>query len=703
MNVLTSKNQSSEGVAIATAKAFRWLWDDPDRADAEFWCERSTDKQRELRWAIRESRQVSCASANGQGKTHTIAKTLVEFILANCPAYAIATSASWDTLRQTLLPQFRQRASVARRYLHGFPIMAPSQTAWWPGGPNIKWAVLSISPKEPENAAGRHNDRVLAIVDEASGLNPKILTAIQGITTRPDDRLVLSGNPLEDSGVFYDSHNRNKGAWRGIVMDALESPNVIAGRMVFPGMSTREWVDERRSEWGEDSPEFQARVRGRFPVEGSMTIVTRRMIEDAMARYAPGLPRKGKLRMGVDPAYAQRGDMGVIVAVDDVCDRHLWSRRGSKAQEFEGMIKSAYRDWGVDEGWVDDGGLAGLGDRLVDDGLPIRGCTGGEKPFDEMNFANVKTECLFAVRSWLEAGGALSPDLGRALLDECGLQYKVLRSGKKQAESREEVIERIGHSIDYTSAFGLALRRKVGASVIKADSDLAACKYHDKPVLVPLASKPGEYGLWPYSLRMHDGAGIAGEIYRATWWDRRGDSASLIVHRAMDGVWTVTQAEMMAQSPGVSMESFAALIDRVARDGGGKPFDFAMDVYGGAHDAEDGEVFYGDLLRMYLERARKDDSQGALYHVPVKYISGMAGMDALLELVRGTKKALDSGTAGEMLVCWPDEVLEQIAEARYKPETKQAVGDVVNTELIGGGGALVRCLRMLLVSRAMMG
>ena len=702
MSVLTSKNLSRAGLAEQTAKAFAWLWADPDRADADFWQEKSTDRQRELRWAMRDARQTSCASANGQGKTHTIAKCLVEFILANYPAYGICTSASWTTLNQTLLPQFRHRVNRARELLAGVPLDAPSQREWWPMGQSAgRWAVLSISPSEPENAAGRHNDRVMVVVDEASGINPKILTAIQGITTRPADRLVLSGNPLEDSGSFYDSHNRNKSAWSCITMDAMESPNVIEGRMVFPGMSTREWVNDRREEWGEDSPEFQARVRGRFPVEGSMTIITRKMIEDAIARYSPDLQRKGRMRMGVDVAYAQRGDWGVWIAVDDVAARHWDAKRGLGSVAFEGMTKSHFREWGVDEGFVDDGGLAGLGDRLADEGIAIEGCMGGAKSFDEENFANVKTECLWRFREWLLAGGAIPPDLGAKLLDECGLQYKVLRSGKKQAETREEIIERVGHSIDYTSAFGLALRRRAGESVFDENDGVGHIQMGAQPLVVPVAGKSGLYGLRYEHLIRCDEAVSYGVMMRGCWWNRRGESGVVIVHRADDGTWTVPRAELVRE--GVGLRDFCEVAADLSKDVIGKFIEFDADVYSGVHDADRGEVFYGDILAQWLERS-KGGSAGTPIWVDPKYIEGMAGMDAIMELVKGTKLALGGGAAREMLCVWPSELVRQIGAMRYKPESRNKIqGEDASTDLIGGGGGLVRCLRLLLVSRLMKG
>ena len=55
----------------------------------------------------------------------------------------------------------------------------------------------------------------------------------------------------------------------------------IEGRTVIPGCVTREWVESRKREWGEDSPLFEGRVLGRFPTESDDTLIQLGWIENA--------------------------------------------------------------------------------------------------------------------------------------------------------------------------------------------------------------------------------------------------------------------------------------------------------------------------------------------------------------------------------------------------------------------------------------
>ena len=91
------------------------------------------------------------------------------------------------------------------------------------------------------------------MVDEAEGVSEEIYEAIEAIITSADPLLLLIGNPTTMEGAFRRAFFEHRSIYRNITISALDSPNVQAGRVVIPGLTTSEWVDERKQIWQEDS------------------------------------------------------------------------------------------------------------------------------------------------------------------------------------------------------------------------------------------------------------------------------------------------------------------------------------------------------------------------------------------------------------------------------------------------------------------
>ena len=63
---------------------------------------------------------------------------------------------------------------------------------------------------------------------------------------------------------------------------------------MIPGLAGREWIEEKREEWGEDSPLYLVRVKGEFAVAEDGKIFSIHAIAEAEKRWATtsesGLP-----------------------------------------------------------------------------------------------------------------------------------------------------------------------------------------------------------------------------------------------------------------------------------------------------------------------------------------------------------------------------------------------------------------------------
>lgn len=76
-------------------------------------------------------------------------------------------------------------------------------------GNEKRWFGVARTATKPENMQGFHEDNMLFIVDEASGVADPIMEAILGTLSGANNKLLLCGNPTRTSGTFYDSHTRD--------------------------------------------------------------------------------------------------------------------------------------------------------------------------------------------------------------------------------------------------------------------------------------------------------------------------------------------------------------------------------------------------------------------------------------------------------------------------------------------------------------
>lgn len=178
--------------------------------------------------------------------------------------------------------------------------------------------IVGFTAKEAEAVAGISGENLLYILDEASGIPQLIFDAIEG-NRAGGARLVMFSNPTRNEGEFYEAFHGKSAFYHGITVSSEETPNVLAGRKVVPGLATREWIDEKREEWGEDSPLYTVRVKGKHATNEQGKIFSVHAITEAEARW-DDTPEQGRLFVGVDPA-------GETEVADEIA---FASRRGMK-------------------------------------------------------------------------------------------------------------------------------------------------------------------------------------------------------------------------------------------------------------------------------------------------------------------------------------------------------------------------------------
>lgn len=151
-----------------------------------------------------------------------------------------------------------------------------------------KFMIQGVATDSADTTAGKirgqHADRRRIIGDEAQDISAAIFMAILNASSATDFLAILLTNPVEKESEFARWCEPAAG-WTSIVdsdlfwptkmlngmclhLDGLQSPNIKAGKTIFPFMLTQEYVDSIRAAKGEDSLEWWMYIRGFFPPDG---------------------------------------------------------------------------------------------------------------------------------------------------------------------------------------------------------------------------------------------------------------------------------------------------------------------------------------------------------------------------------------------------------------------------------------------------
>ncbi|MHB1955047.1 MAG: hypothetical protein ACYCOU_15020 [Sulfobacillus sp.] len=148
------------------------------------------------------------------------------------------------------------------------------------------WWAMGFSSNNPTAVQGLHEaENVFFVEDEAAGMDPDVIESFEGITASPNSRHLKIGNPADNKGPFYDAVEHGQGRWHVIHIDAEQTPNVLAGKVVVPGLVTREWVEDKRLKWGESHPQWITKVKGRFAKTAGEKVIPPRWAELAQDRW----------------------------------------------------------------------------------------------------------------------------------------------------------------------------------------------------------------------------------------------------------------------------------------------------------------------------------------------------------------------------------------------------------------------------------
>jgi hypothetical protein len=363
--------------------------------------------QRAINNALIEKRRVSVVSCNGSGKTKDASALIPYFLCCYPNSKIISVAPTWPQVTRYLWGGIREFFRTSKLELPGKPM-----TFKWELGPS--WWAIGQSTDREENFQGAHatdhDSPIVVIIDEASGVKPFAFDAIKGYLTTPNSYVLYIGNGNKSEGPFYESHRTGK-RWERFTISAMDVPEKFM---------SRDWIEEMREDWGEESMQWQVRVLGRFPTEGS---VDQLFPEWLLKKALDNKPAEhSEVHIGLDVAR-QGGDFNVLTATKG--DRMV----ACESWQSHDLMVTAKNTIELAEAWgltpelshrihVDATGLgAGVVDRMAEAGWGVDAVQFGSRPMNDhmhllgqAKFRNRKAELHWIAREKLVRGLTLVPE-----------------------------------------------------------------------------------------------------------------------------------------------------------------------------------------------------------------------------------------------------------------------------------------------------
>lgn len=180
-------------------------------------------------------REISVRSGNGIGKTTCVARLVLWFLYTDPRAVVVLTSPSANQAQDGMRLQLSARLSMSPKYIYDMYVMYsntirivrdPKSTEGLKGSKLNYCVNKQASPDKAESLKGIHSrGRIMAIIDESSGVHPVVFDSLAGIRTNDDYIFLTISNPNRTEGYFYDQHREGKSVQQ-LKFSSLDSPNV---------------------------------------------------------------------------------------------------------------------------------------------------------------------------------------------------------------------------------------------------------------------------------------------------------------------------------------------------------------------------------------------------------------------------------------------------------------------------------------------
>jgi hypothetical protein len=315
--------------------------------------------QRNVLLDLSANDRVSVRSGQGVGKTGVEAIAALWFLACFPFARVVATAPTKQQLNDILwaeIAKWQGKSAVLSE------ILTWTKTYIYIKGYEKRWFAVARTATKPENMQGFHEDNMLFIVDEASGVADPIMEAVLGTLSGDNNKLLMCGNPTKLSGVFFDSHTRDRALYKVHRVNAEDSVR-----------TNKDNIASLKRKYGADSNFVRVRVLGEFPLQEDDVFIPLSLVDGSIQAgrdyVQSGVPES--IHIGCD--VARFGDDQTVIGYKiDAAIQFAEKRRGQDTMKTADKIialgeslAARYKCTDKIPVKIDDGGVGGgVVDRL---------------------------------------------------------------------------------------------------------------------------------------------------------------------------------------------------------------------------------------------------------------------------------------------------------------------------------------------------
>ena len=392
---------------------------------------------------------ISVMAGKGIGKDMLAACLIIWFLscFKNCKVPCVSVSA--DQLNKVLWSEISKwlQYSLAKSWLelqndklYFSHLPDDLRGKMWFAFPKTANPKSSIE-EQVETLAGIHEEFVMIVIDESSGIPDPVFDPLEATLTQPLNFVFMIFNPTRSKGYAIDTQYKDSDYWVNLRWDAEDSE-----------IGDKELIERIRQKYGEDSNPWRIRVKGLPPLVDEHTLIPMDWITDAIEKEIVPL-EKDIVVKGLDCGAG--GDKSIIVTRKG---GKVYSVKRMTTQDSQMLINWAGSDFMAEAGnvlRVDSVGIGwavygGLFDRF---GSQVESADCRKQASSE-KFYNKRAEMYWTLREKFEKGLISIPD-DRDLIDSLSVMKVTYDGGKIKIVEKTKIRQELGRSPDEADALAL--------------------------------------------------------------------------------------------------------------------------------------------------------------------------------------------------------------------------------------------------------
>lgn len=410
--------------------------------------------------------KVAVKSGQGVGKTALEAGLIIWFLVCRPYSKVIATAPTMQQLYDVLWAEISKWLNSSKVKA----LLTWTKTKVYMNGDSERWFATAKTATKPENMQGFHEEHMMIVVDEASGVVDPIMEAILGTLTGEDNKLLLMGNPNRIDGTFYDAFNKDRDKFRTHTVSSRSSKR-----------TSKDNIAMLESKYGVDSDVVRVRVDGNFPKGALDSFISLETVELALGSKISQeeVTASKVLHVGCD--VARFGDDKTVIS-PRISTKVFPFRKFVKKSTMEtaGNVLRCCKEYmnlypnitqciiKVDDSGVGGGVTDRLKEVVREEGLPYQviPVNNGDAATDDYYF-NLGGQIWGRIKELLEVNFSNNmqgketqielPNDPEMIKQLSVRKYHMTSKGKIQLESKKEMKERGLGSPDTADALSLAL------------------------------------------------------------------------------------------------------------------------------------------------------------------------------------------------------------------------------------------------------